>query len=123
VGQSNDSSTDASLVSNAVRVSAGDPYNGRPRTQLALTIPDDEWEDVSEDRPAGSRLAWTGSLTIAGAGLIVEAWEVREDDNHVQQSVAYPEDLDHLAAIYETAFGTVTINEREYVIVAIPSSA
>jgi hypothetical protein len=123
VDHSNASNNDASLVSNAVRVSEGAPYNGRPRTQLALTIHPEEWEDVSENRPPGSRLAWTGSLTIAGAGLMVEAWEVHEDANHVQRSIAYPDDLDHLAAIYETAFGTVTINDREYVIVALPSSA
>jgi hypothetical protein len=106
-----------------VVVEQGDVYNGRPRTRVHLNIPDEEWEDVSADRPAGSRLSWTGALNIIGRGIHVEAWEVREDAELGQQSIAYPEDLDHLAAIYETAFETVEINGRNYVVVGIPSGA
>jgi hypothetical protein len=93
-------------------------------TPIDVTIPEDRWEPVgylggpNEDR--WIRLMGP-SLCINGCFLHVMAYEVTEVDD-VQQP-AHPvlhEDFTYMQRIYEGAYETVTIRNRQYVLLLHP---
>jgi hypothetical protein len=108
-------------------------------TALALTIPDEAWDpigpdmgELDEDVPAekADRLFWSRILyrpgvTINGVGFHLEGWAVEYDeDAHMQVADWQDEALGqiHNAVGADGSWDTVTINDREYVLVMSPYS-
>lgn len=90
----------------------------------SIVIPAEGW--IPNDGMADplSRLLAHDALVINGCSMHVEAWEVAVDDQGLQHATAVEDDGD-FDSFYEAVhadghFNTVTIGEREYVLVISP---
>lgn len=104
-------------------------------TELRIEIADDQWdpigpEDEDDDTPASvaddlrwSRILYRPTLRINGVGFHLEGWAVEYDeDRHMQEAVYDDENLGHVhtGVGADGSWDTVTVNGREYVLVASP---
>lgn len=90
------------------------------RSTPRISLDDFEWQDDSEH---GDKSRLLGSLQIgAHFRMHVQAYEVTEDQDHVQQyRGSYGEDADQVNAILgECAWDTIDIEGRAYVLIATP---
>lgn len=79
-----------------------------------------KWEATGPEENRGTRLL--SSIRVMGCPMHLEAWEVYFDDDGVQQSKAWPGDFSNIAVGIgvEDPWRTVTIDGREYVLIATP---
>jgi hypothetical protein len=82
-----------------------------------------EWKDISDNGPARSRLL--GTIEILGVLMHLEAIQVKDGEEHAQVTVAEDceEMLDSLFNVFapnDSAFNTLIIEGKEYVLFASP---
>lgn len=87
-----------------------------PDLPLALL----RWDETGTETNPKSRLL--AHMRIGGLDMHLEAIEVTVVDGHLQEAAEseFEDRFEALVAIEETAFETITINEREYVLFAVP---
>lgn len=88
-------------------------------THLKLTIPDTDWEQISDvNGDPSARLL--SSLCINGLMLHVEAWVVTTEGEQHTIDPLMDDDLGYLIMTNDTTFRTTKIMGRDYVIIATP---
>ena len=90
---------------------------------IKLTIPDSAWQPAGEDEPdEWARIILRDGVTINGTGFHLEGWAVETAAGDVQHAVSDDENLGyvHLGVGADGRWETVTIREREYVLVMSP---
>ena len=94
--------------------------NTSPRIPLEAL----KWNPCGPDDDPDCRLL--AHINIAGLDMHLEAWEIDQDDHDfqsVREETMRSDDFDTLASIMDCRFETITIDEREYVLVATPYGA
>lgn len=100
---------------------------------IELSIPDSDWEPIGPERwesPAEeaekmrwSRIIHRGGVKINGASFHLEGWAVEYDEHdHMQVADYQDEDLGliHRGVGADGSWDTLTIGDREYVLVMSP---
>lgn len=104
---------------------------------ITLTLADDEWQpigpdmgDLDDNTPAeeADRLLWSRimyrpGVRINGTGFHLEGWEVEYDEDAHRQTAVYQDEelgLVHQAVGADGSWDTVTVRDREYVLVMSP---
>jgi hypothetical protein len=99
--------------------------------RLALTIPDDAWQETGESHPASRLLACLDvTLGAAVASLFVEAYEVRDELGSdgsplglVATDALFSDEVELLYTLHpDSALQEVTIRGRRYILCAFPVS-
>lgn len=90
----------------------------------ALNIPFEQWEQTGSEEDITSRLL-APSVVICGLPVHVEAFAVVEDAEGIQCAAdpMFRDEVTTLQDMQDTAFRTVEMNGREYIIVATPHGA
>ncbi|HEY1292853.1 MAG TPA: hypothetical protein VGJ60_07240 [Chloroflexota bacterium] len=90
--------------------------------EVQITIPDDAWEP--NDGLADPRSRLLATISINDCPMHLEAWEVRVNEEGIQEPTAIEDDGDfwnlYAAVGADGHFQTVEIGGREYILVASP---
>lgn len=106
-----------------------DPQAPHPRHKHSqvLTIPAEMWESTGPEsdptaRLTGPPLAVMDHLHEAGLAMHVEAWAIDGDATFQSPTPEYEEEYEALRAAVgaQEPFQTLTINDREYIVVITP---
>jgi hypothetical protein len=90
------------------------------RDPPTIKLEDLQWEAIGEKEPQHRLLA---HIQIGTLSMHLEAREVYEDEEGLQRSYEYDDDLERLHAITDCAFETIIIDGREYFLFAVPYGA
>ena len=93
-------------------------FRNDPPTIHAGTL---QWDECGHESDLSARLL--SHVRIAGLDMHLEAWAVEDDGDGVQQAVETTmrgDAFGTICDIMDTDFETVTINGREYVLIATP---
>lgn len=80
-----------------------------------------QWEENGPDKDPKARLYH--HIRVAGVDMHLEAWEVELDDkgNQIARAESIRAfDFDTMQTMMDCQFETVTINDREYFLIAVP---